>query len=413
MTAGIDPVVVDLERRVAELLDTGPDSEADGGITFRRAQFDAGLAWVRFSPGCGGLGLPPQYQAVVDDLLEVSGVQSANLSNPIGYGNAAPILFEHGTDEHRSMLRACFSCEEVWCQLMSEPNAGSDVAGLATRAELHDDVWVVNGQKVWTSFAHIARWGLLVARSNPELPKHQGIVCLIVDMRAPGVEVRPIRMLNGKADFNEVFLTDVLVPDRDRLGSAGQGWAVVNSNLEGERMAFGARGRDDDPGELLLAAWLASDRADPVVRDRVMRAVSTMRIAALTVGRAAQLDASGRHRVHPAAVKVLSTEARQQVAAVEVDLHGAASMLYPDAGYAFERPITAGTAHGGPGARLLRVQAMTIEGGTSAVMRNVLGERALGLPRESRADLGVPWSDVPRTVQAWAERNRAEAARGA
>jgi alkylation response protein AidB-like acyl-CoA dehydrogenase len=177
-----------LAARVERLLAEAPSPGVDSGIPFRAAQFEAGLAWVGFPVGHGGLGLPPGHQVMVDRLLRDAGVEPANLRNPIGYGNVAPVLAAYGTDEQRRRyLRACFTTEDIWCQLMSEPGAGSDVAGIATSARRDGTGWLLRGQKVWTSLAHVARWGLAVVRTDQEKPKHAGLTCFIVDMHAPGV----------------------------------------------------------------------------------------------------------------------------------------------------------------------------------------------------------------------------------
>ncbi|MEU7813902.1 acyl-CoA dehydrogenase [Pseudonocardia sp. NPDC049154] len=392
-TQSADAVRLDLAERVKALVAQVPDPEAEGGIPFRAAQFDAGLAWVHFPAGHGGLGLSAEHQGYAQRLLEEAGVVWASPRNPIGYGNVGPVLAEHGTEEQRrAYLKRCFTVEDVWAQLMSEPGAGSDVAGLATRAVRDGDGWRVTGQKVWTSFAHIARYGLLVARTDPAVPKHEGITCFVIDMRAPGVEVRPLRLLTGKADFNEVFLTDVVLRDSARVGPVGGGWRVVRSNLEGERMAFGQAAVDRTPELELLRHWRfrAGDR-DPVLTDGVLSALSWSYAARLTV-----LRAEAGEPVHPAVIKLLSTESRQACAAAALEVEGAAGTLTEVDAYRFEQPDRAGMA-GGPGSRYLRSQGLTIEGGTSMVMRNAVAEQVLGLPREHRVDVGIPWREVPRS----------------
>lgn len=390
-----DPAREEVLARIAAFLADAPDVRLDDGRAFRAAQFDAGLAWIDHPVGRGGLGLPQHLQADVDAAMARAGSLRAHLRNPIGYGNTAAVLVAHGTEEQRArFLRPCFSLEEIWCQLMSEPGAGSDVAGLATRAVRDGAGWRISGQKVWTSLAHIARWGLLVARTDPDVPKHEGITCFVVDMTDPGVTVRPIRMINGKADFNEVFLDDVVVPDSARIGPVGQGWTVVRSNLEAERSAFGGGSDRKLPAAHMLDRWMR-DPVDVRARtaDRVMGVLVRSLAARLTAIRAAT-----DKDVHPAAVKVLATEAGQAATETELDLAGPAGALHSADGYDFEQPTRVGLADGNAGARYLRSQALTIEGGTSMVMRNTLADRALGLPREPRADLGVPWRDIPRTV---------------
>ena len=393
----------ELKGRIAALLESAPNPQQDNGIPFRRAQFDAGLAWVHFPEGSGGLNWPRSYQAAAEQALAEAGVSRANLDNPIGYGNAAPVIATYGSDWQRGrFLRDCFSNEDIWCQLMSEPGAGSDVAGLSTRAEWDGEYWRITGQKVWTSFAHIAKWGLVVARTNPDVPKHAGITCFIIDMSAPGVDVRPLRMLTGKSDFNEVFLDDVRVPDTHRVGPEGEGWNIVRFNLDGERASFGAVLADKPPVAVLLEHWRARDDDDAVLRDNVMTCVINATAADLTARRAERTGG-----VHPAVVKILSSESLQDIYEQELDLLGTDGSLQSSDGYAFEQPTSADITRGGAVERYLRSRALTIEGGTSIVMRNTLAERALQLPRQRRADVGLPWREVPRTPAAWAARRDA------
>ena len=231
----------ELQRRTAQLLADHPPATT-GRTEFLEARFDAGLAWVHYPEGLGGLGAPRSLQAVVDAALEAAGAPDNDPRRiGIGLGMAAPTILKYGTDEQkRRFLRPLWTGEEVWCQLFSEPGAGSDLAALGTRAVRADDGdWVVNGQKVWTSSAHVARWAILIARTDPDVPKHAGITYFLCDMTDPGVEVRPLRQITGEAEFNEVFLTDVRIPDSRRLGEIGDGWRVAQTTLNNERVAIG------------------------------------------------------------------------------------------------------------------------------------------------------------------------------
>ena len=237
---------------------------------FAGARFDAGLAWVAFPLDCGGLGVSPDLQGLVERRLRQAGAPNDFGRNVIGFGMAAPTIVTHGTDEQRRrLLRPLFTCEEIWCQLFSEPGAGSDVAGLATRAQRDGDEWVVNGQKVWTTLAHTASWGLLLARTDPEVEKHRGLTYFIVDMHAPGVEVRPLRQMTGEAEFNEVFFTDVRIPDSDRLDAVGAGWGVAMTTLMNERVAIGGgvQARAAGPIHDAIHIWRQDDERAKVLTE--------------------------------------------------------------------------------------------------------------------------------------------------
>src|ERR1700733_12303820 len=223
---------------------------------FLNARFDAGLAWVHYPEGLGGLGLSRSLQQIVDAEFAAAGSPGHNAEqNGIGLGMAAPTILAYGTDEQRQRwLRELWTGREVWCQLFSEPGAGSDLASLATRAVRDGDGWVVNGQKVWTSLAQLAKRALLLARSDPDVPKHQGLTYFSMDMTAPGVEVRPLRQITGEAEFNEVFLTEVPIPDADRMGAVGEGWKVATGTLMNERVAIGGGAAPREGGMINSAA---------------------------------------------------------------------------------------------------------------------------------------------------------------
>ncbi|MYK56331.1 MAG: hypothetical protein F4035_07715, partial [Acidimicrobiia bacterium] len=212
-----------VEGRVDRLLASHPPTET-GPEEFWGAQFDLGLAWPSFPEGMGGMGASPAQAALATRALAEAGAPTDNIHrNLIGYGMGAPTIAVHGTPEQRDRwLRRLFTAEEIWCQLFSEPGAGSDAAGIGTRAIRDGDEWVVNGQKVWTTFGHTAKWGMLTARTNPGVPKHRGITYFIIDMDQHGVEVRPLRQITGEAEFNEVYLSDARVPEANRLGGVGE-----------------------------------------------------------------------------------------------------------------------------------------------------------------------------------------------
>ncbi|HVX20505.1 MAG TPA: acyl-CoA dehydrogenase family protein [Acidimicrobiales bacterium] len=397
------PDAARVDRLVDDLLADVPPGQVDDR-EFLGAQFDRGLAWVHFPEGCGGLGLSPRLAQRVAARLRRAGAPSPNPANLIGLGMVAPTVVAHGTDRQKQRyLRPLFTCEEIWCQLFSEPGAGSDVASLATRAVLDGDEWVVNGQKVWTTVAHLASFGLLLARTDPDLPKHQGITAFLVDMHGAGVDVRPLYQITGEAEFNEVFFTDARIPDADRLGGVGEGWRVAVTTLMNERVAIGgavAR-RGQGPIGDAVRLWRERWQGDPsphalALRDRLLRAWIRNEVARLTNLRAADARRAGTPGPEGSVAKLAYAEENQRTYDLCVDLMGADGMRY-GSDYPKVRPkqVAIGTPDVLKG--FLRVRANSIEGGTSEVMRNILGERVLGLPGEPRADKGVAWKDIPRS----------------
>jgi alkylation response protein AidB-like acyl-CoA dehydrogenase len=388
----------DVRRRVEELLAAHPPATTDP-TAFLEAQYDAGLAWVHFPEGAGGLGLSPKLQRVVDEALAAAGAPAPDVArNIIGQGMAAPTIAVHGTPEQRARyLRPLFSGQEIWCQLFSEPGAGSDLAGLATRAVRDGDEWVLNGQKVWTTLAHIARFGLLVARTDPDLPKHLGLTYFICDMQAPGVEGRPRRQLTGDAEFNEVYLSDVRLSDDLRLGGEGEGWRVAMTTLMNERVSIGGGRSKRGSGAISVAVdvWRRTGHDDPARRDRLMKLWVAAEVNRLTNIRAGQLRRVGTPGPEGSVAKLTFAELNQAISALCVDLMGAEGQLYAD--YDNPRREAVGFWSGDPRYFFLRARANSIEGGTSEVLRNILGERVLGLPGEPRGDKDLPWRDVPRS----------------
>ncbi len=382
--------------------DMGGDADM---AQFRSEQFDRGLAVVQFPPRRGGLGLEPDAQAVVDDELASGGRNYHNLAvNPIGIGMGMPTVLAHGTEEMKDrLLRPCFTGEEIWCQLFSEPGAGSDVAGLATRAVLDGEEWIVNGQKVWTTLAHVSRWGMLLARTDPEQPKHKGMTYFMMDMRAPGVEVRPLFQITGEAEFNEVFMTDVRIPDSMRLGARGTGWGGAITTLMNERVALGGGVPARGSGNIgtLMKEWIghappAGTAAYHVARDRVTRLWIRAELVRLTNLRARESASAGIPGPEGSVGKLLSAELNKELLECAVDVTGSRGMVHTH-GYPMVRPEQAGGSGTFDTSRLfLRARANSIEGGTSEIMRNILGERVLGLPKEPQVDRDVPWSDIPR-----------------
>ncbi|MHB8328993.1 MAG: acyl-CoA dehydrogenase family protein [Acidimicrobiales bacterium] len=397
-----DDFATDEQRLVGTRLDellAAHDPTAMPTAEFLGARFDAGLAWVWFPKGLGGLGLSQELQGVVERELRKAGAPNEAERNVIGYGMAAPTILAHGTDEQRRrLLRPLFTCEEIWCQLFSEPGSGSDVAGLSTRAVRDGDEWVVNGQKVWTTLAHTARWGLLVARTDPDVPKHRGMTYFVVDMQAPGVEVRPLRQITGDAEFNEVFFTDVRIPDSQRLDAVGAGWRVATTTLMNERVAIGGGvpARSSGPIQEALEIWAAKPGKTAVERAQVVRVWVAAEVQRLTNMRARQLRRAGTPGPEGSVAKLAGAELNKRIYELCVNLLGMAGTLYPSR-YEMRRPERAGFGDEDVRHSFLRSRANSIEGGTSEIMRNILGERVLGLPGEPRVDKDLPWTEVPRS----------------
>jgi alkylation response protein AidB-like acyl-CoA dehydrogenase len=363
---------------------------------FLEAQFDAGLAWVHVPVGWGGLDVSPKLQKLVIERVAAAGGPIGGARNPIGYGMCAPAVLTHGTDAQRALLRPLFSNEHIWCQLFSEPGAGSDVASLAMRADRDGDEWVVNGQKVWTTLAHISRYGLLIARTDPDVTKHRGITAFIVDMESDGVEVRPLRQMTGEAEFNEVYFTDVRIPDELRLDAEGKGWGVSITTLMNERVSIGGGTppRGSGPIGQLVELWRKQGSDDPVARDRVTALWIQAEVNRLTNLRAAANRRSGTPGPEGSVAKLAMAELNKAIYSTAMDLLGAEGMTYGS--YDLVRPrhaLFTDDLH----KNFLRARANSIEGGTSEVLRNILGERVLGLPGDVRVDKELPWREVPRS----------------
>jgi len=368
---------------------------------FLNERFDAGLAWVHYPVGLGGRGLSRDLQSAVDAEFAAAGAPSNRPErNGIGLGMAAPTILAFGTPEQQQRwLRPLWTGEEIWCQLFSEPGAGSDLAGLATRAVRDDETgsWAVTGQKVWTSSAHLARRALLVARTDPDVPKHQGLTYFACDMTAPGVEVRPLRQITGEAEFNEVFLTDVTIPDADRIGAVGQGWKVATGTLMNERVAIGGAAAPREGGMINSAArtWREQPaRRTPGLHDRMLRLWAEAEVARLAGARLRQQLAAGQPGPEGSAAKLVFARLNQEISEFEADLLGGEALRYDD--WSMKRPEGANFYGREAGYRYLRAKGNSIEGGTSEILRNIIAERVLGLPAEPRADTGVPWKDLPR-----------------
>ncbi|CAN5524396.1 acyl-CoA dehydrogenase family protein [soil metagenome] len=325
-----------------------------------------------------GLDADPIHQIVIDEELRRAGVKRP--SNPIGIGWAGPTLLHAGTESQQARwLPGILSAEDIWCQLFSEPGAGSDLASLTTRATRDGDEWVIDGQKVWTSLAHRSRWGILIARTNPEVPKQQGISYFVCPMDAPGIEIRPLVEMTGAQIFNEVFLDGVRLPADHLIGEVDRGWTLAKVTLGNERVSLSAGGAlwgmGPEADDLLDLVRGAGGVDDPLLRQRlaslwieaqVLRLIRYRTVTAAIKGEPPGPEASIR--------KVLADEHGQHVMGLAKDLAGASGLLAQAGPLGVDDPTWA--------FGYLFAQALTIGGGTGDVQRNILGERVLGLPSD-------------------------------
>jgi alkylation response protein AidB-like acyl-CoA dehydrogenase len=382
--------------RLPELVAAAADPADDRAFLGR--QFDLGLGWVHFRSGEGGVGASPSEQHRVDRAVVSAGRPLAFHLNPLGVGMVAPTIHDHGTPEQRRRyLRPLFTGAEIWCQLFSEPGAGSDLASVATMARRAGEAgWVINGAKVWTSYAHTAARGLLLARTDPDVPKHRGLTAFLIDMSRPGIDIRPLYQMTGDAEFNEVFLTDVVVPDEDRLGDVGAGWGVTLTTLMNERVAIGGQvpAAGDGPIGEILRLWTERGPARPELLDELM-VLWTQAEALRLLNEAAARGEGQAPGPEGFIAKVLQAELNMAMTSFGMDLLGPEGLLKPG-GYPLARATRSPFEYGGPQHEFLRARANPIEGGTSEIARTVIGERLLGLPAEPRVDKDIPWSAVRR-----------------
>jgi alkylation response protein AidB-like acyl-CoA dehydrogenase len=401
MTVTAETTLTADEQRVTDLvddlLDQFPPALTDP-FEFLGRQYDRGLAWVHFDEGIGGLGMNPKMQRLINERLRTADAPSPMYRNPIGYGMCGPTVAVWGSDDQKlRYLRPLFTGEEVWCQLFSEPGSGSDFAGLSSTGVRDGDEWICNGQKVWTTLAHLSRWGLLVVRTDPQAVKHAGLTAFVVDMHAPTVDIRPLRQMTGEAEFNEVFFSDTRIPDGERLGEPGDGWRVSLTTLMNERVSIGGTipQKGSGPIATLIDVWneRPADERDAGTRDEVVKLWSRAEALRLTNIRANQMRKMGDPGPEGSIGKMASADLNKDIYEMVVDLMGAEGLLYGS--YEMVVPETA-MASDSLQKAFLRSRANSIEGGTTEVMKNIIGERVLGLPGDVRVDRDVPWVDVPR-----------------
>jgi alkylation response protein AidB-like acyl-CoA dehydrogenase len=392
-------VSADLEARIARLLDAYDPARAPGAA-FWGMQFDLGLAWVHHPEGEGGLGADRGLQAHVDAALDAAGMPRRSWRSGIALGLVAPTLAVFGSTEQKARhLRRIFTGEEIWCQLFSEPGAGSDIAGLSTRAVHKDGDWIVNGQKVWTSLGHAADWGILCARTDPDVPKHKGLTYFVVDMRSEGIDARPVRQITGEAEFDEVYLDDVVVPDANRVGEVGQGWPVTLTTLANERaMLVGDEQQQRGSGAIshVLRLWREDGDARPHLRDRVLERAVAAEALRITAADARAAERSGTPSSAWSFLKLAASELDQDVLDLALELMGPDGMTYDSYDPALHDAFDGSMGGGDVRREYLFARAMTIAGGTSQIQRTIIADRVLGLPREPAVDRDVPWREIPR-----------------
>jgi alkylation response protein AidB-like acyl-CoA dehydrogenase len=352
---------------------------------------DAGYV-VPHWPKPWGQDADPMKQLIIDDELKRAKVQRP--INPIGTGHCGPILVKHGTDEQQKQyIPSMLSGEDIWCQLFSEPGAGSDLASVSTKALKEGDHYIVNGQKIWTSLGHIAKFGILLARTNPDAPKHAGLSYFIIDMHAPGIEIRPIVEMTGMHMFNEVFFTDVRVPAENLIGDENRGWELARDTLENERVTLARAGAQWGWGptaaDLINVVREKGGVTSPIHRQQLAQVWMEGEILRIYRLRMVAARVAGKLGPESSVAKALSDPHGQHIFRLGRELAGAEGML-KEVG-----PLGADPTWWGQG--FVFSPALTIGGGTSEVLRNVIGERILGLPREPDPDASRSWSETRRT----------------
>jgi alkylation response protein AidB-like acyl-CoA dehydrogenase len=351
----------------------GPEPEGDvAGFEFRRswqrALHDAGWAGLSWPKEYGGRGATLVEQAIYNE--ELARAQAPSTANVLGLSMGGPTLIAHGTEEQkRRYLEPILSADEIWCQGFSEPEAGSDLASLKTRAVRDGDEWVVTGQKVWTTLAHHAKWCMLVARTDPDAPRHQGLTYFLMDMEQDAIQVRPLRQITGEAEFNELFIEDARIPNENILGGEGNGWAVAITTLMHERatLAFGLQIRVKITlAELLDEARRSGVAADPVIRDRLAQLYIESEVLRLNALRGlSAIMRTGVPGPEGSLGKWQWADVNQALTELAVELRGPRAVL-DDERWTY---------------RFLRARANSIEGGTTEILKNIVAERVLGLPR--------------------------------
>ena len=353
---------------------------------FQKALFDAGLAGLTYPTEYGGQGLDKAYDRVWRE--EYANYPQMTFELTISHGMCLPMLAEYGTDDQkRKYLADNISAETIWCQMFSEPGAGSDVASLQTKAVRDGDTWVINGQKVWTTLAHVSDYGVMIARTDPEVPKHAGISMFIVPMDAEGVEVRPIHQIDGGKHFNEIFFTDVTIPADNLLGDLNNGWNMATAMLMYERVAIGTGAgggvRHDRADQLIEEATKRGVIDQPVLRQKIMKIYAKETVQSLVSMRTrAELQAGKTPGPGGSISKLAGTLIMNEVRDVSMEIVGAGGVAWEgEHGGGWQRAALTGLQGG-------------IAGGTNEIQKNIIGDRVLGLPRDISVDKGVPFKEL-------------------
>ena len=366
----------------------GARRDLEAARSFQAALAEAGLAGLTYDTEFGGAGLTLEHERIFRQVAQEFPAMTGELV--ISHGMCLPVLNEFGTDEQkRRYMPDNIAARTVWCQMFSEPGAGSDVASLQTRADRDGDEWVLNGQKVWTTLAHRSDYGVIVARTDPEQPKHAGISMFIVDLKAPGVEIRPIHQIDGGSHFNEVFFTDVRIPADNLLGEMNNGWRQATAMLMYERVAIGSMGSgaiSQPMYDLLLGAAKATGRIDdPVIRDELMKVYAMETTKSLVAMRTrAELKAGKAPGPGGSLGKLYSSVISWRFREIAMEIAGAGSQAWEpgDALGQMMQSVVLNSFQAG------------IAGGTDEIQRNIIGDRVLGLPRDISVDTNVPFREL-------------------
>ena len=382
-----------LEANVPSKAELEGLDEVQRAKLWQMRKYEAGWSCIRWPREYGGRGASAMEQVIWNQ--EEASVRTPASVFAIGQGMAAPTMMAWATEEQkRKYLPPLASGEHVWCQLFSEPAGGSDLAALRTRAEKDGDEWVVNGQKIWTSGAHFSDYAILVVRTDPDVPKHKGLTYFFVDMKSPGIEVKPIRQISGDSNFNEVYFTDVRIPDAHRLGAVGQGWQVAITTLMNERAAIGGGGGLGFKQVFELAQRLTID-GRPAIEDRAVRARLAdwyVQEAGLRFTGYRSMSALSRGELpgpENSIGKYVGASKSQDMASFAIDLLEMSGVV-SDPELSWRSGMLQETFMGAPG--------MRIAGGTDEIMLNILAERVLGMPQDVRVDKGIPFSQVPTSA---------------